>query len=1146
VQKVFSPLLQIGLCTFGYLYATSEMSLAQVTTDGTVNTQVIENGNVAEITGGETRGSNLFHSFQEFSVGTGNEAFFNNANNISNIFSRVTGGKISSIDGLIRANGSANLFLINPAGIIFGEGARLDIGGSFYGSSASSVLFEDGEFSAVDLENPPVLTINAPIGLNFRDNPAPIDNNSKADADFNPLPSFDDGKFGLRVPDGKTFALAGGDITANGGGIVAFGGQIELAAIGGEGTLGLTSNGDNFSFSFSENLPRANVSLTNQAGFLVAAGGGGDISITGKNITIDNSSFDAGILSKLGSTEAQAGDIKFNSSEALTIANNSTIQNSIFLEAFGNAGNIDIQTKTLNVNNSQVSSVIYDKSKGTSGNLTVKAFDSINLSGEIPGENGNLGFPGGLLAQADFGAEGQSGNINIETNRLNISNGSKIQAATFGDGNAGNLTIRASEINVFNTPDANNYFSTVINTGVSVDPRNVNLPKGNGGNLTIETDQLSIRNGGQVNANTQGEGNAGDLSVKATNLVDIKDEGSAITTTVASGAKGKGGNLTIETGSLKVSKGADILTDTFGDGDAGKLQIKATDSVEVSGEGTYVSADVNQDATGNGGSLTIDTGNLIVRDGAFVSASTYGDGNAGNIIVNANGAVNLDGTSADGQFASAIYSFLNTGATGKAGNIDITADSLSLTNGVQINSSTYGNGDGGNVIITAKQLSVRDGAGLGTDTFSAGKAGNLTINVENFTVQNSQVSASTLGKGNAGNLTVNASESVELSGEFLDENGNPIGPGGLLAQSDLDATGKGGNLTVETQRLSISNGSKIQAATFNNGDAGEIEIRASEIDLFNTPNANNQFPTEISAGSIRDVQGRNANSPLKGNGGSVTIEAERLSISNGARINVRSDGQGNSGSLNLETSNLNLSDRAEISASTASNEGGNINLKIDDTLTMRNNSLISAQALKNADGGNIDIDTNFIVAFPNQINGNGSDIIASAAEGDGGRITINAESLLGIKERKAEGNNQTNDIDASSKFGLDGTVSIFTPDINPVQGATELPSNVVEPEKTTTQTCQANRDGTAKNGLTIKGKGGVPPAPDLPLNSQNISINGEIDPTISTIPEPIETSLGKIQPARGIKVTKDGRVILTAYRTNNAGERIPEIKPNCN
>jgi filamentous hemagglutinin family protein len=253
-------LFQISLSTLGYLCLTSDVSQAQVTSDGTVNTQVTQNGNVAEITGGETRGSNLFHSFRDFSVSTGNEAAFLNANDIANIFSRVTGGKISNINGLISANGSANLFLINPAGIIFGENARLDVGGSFLGSTADSILFEDGEFSATDL-NPPVLTINAPIGLGFRDNPAPIDNNSKTDAGLDPAGVS--GYFGLRVPDGKSFALAGGDITADGGGIVAFGGRIEIAAVGEEGTLGLISNGDDFSFSFPENLPRADVSLTN-------------------------------------------------------------------------------------------------------------------------------------------------------------------------------------------------------------------------------------------------------------------------------------------------------------------------------------------------------------------------------------------------------------------------------------------------------------------------------------------------------------------------------------------------------------------------------------------------------------------------------------------------------------------------------------------------------------------------------------------------------------------------------------------------------------------------------------------------------------------------------------------------------------------
>lgn len=175
MQKAFSLLFKVSLCTLGYLFATSEISLAQVTPDGTTNTTVNPDGNNFTIENGDRAGGNLFHSFDQFSVTNGGSAVFNNETDISNIFSRVTGGNISNIDGLIQANGNASLFLINPAGIIFGEGARLDIGGSFYGSSASSILFEDGEFSATDLDNQPLLTVNAPIGLNFRDNPGSIE-----------------------------------------------------------------------------------------------------------------------------------------------------------------------------------------------------------------------------------------------------------------------------------------------------------------------------------------------------------------------------------------------------------------------------------------------------------------------------------------------------------------------------------------------------------------------------------------------------------------------------------------------------------------------------------------------------------------------------------------------------------------------------------------------------------------------------------------------------------------------------------------------------------------------------------------------------------------------------------------------------------
>jgi filamentous hemagglutinin family protein len=159
---------------------------AQVTPDDTLpdNSAVTTEKDKIQIEGGTTRGNNLFHSFQEFSVPADQEAQFNNADTIENILSRVTGASESVINGGISANGSANVFLINPAGIIFGENASLNVGGSFIGSTADSLLFpDDSEYSATNTDAAPVLTINAPIGLGFRDAPQPITNSSLFDVD---------------------------------------------------------------------------------------------------------------------------------------------------------------------------------------------------------------------------------------------------------------------------------------------------------------------------------------------------------------------------------------------------------------------------------------------------------------------------------------------------------------------------------------------------------------------------------------------------------------------------------------------------------------------------------------------------------------------------------------------------------------------------------------------------------------------------------------------------------------------------------------------------------------------------------------------------------------------------------------------------
>ena len=823
----------------------SSVAQAQVASDATLGTIVNTSGGIADITGGTQAGTNLFHSFGQFSLSPSsvNTAVFNHDPAVQNIITRVTGGSISNINGRIQA-GNVNLFFLNPSGIVFGEQASIEIGGSFIASTANSLKFSDGQaFSPSTPSGAALLLVNVPIGLQYGANPDSIQVQGSGNFVFvNPDPFQIIRDFrppGLAVQPGKTLALIGGSVEIQGGNLTAADGQIAIGAVA-NSTVTLTPSSLGWNFTYPTDATFQDIVFSQAASADVSGNGSGQIQVQAQRISV----LDGSSLLALTLGDGTGGQIRLDAKDAVTVQGGSpyfpsSLLTEVDLGATGNAGSLivnagqflaasgaKISTSTsgagnggllqINANTIEVNGGSLDfgptllsadsvgmATTGTGGQIVLNAGQlsvvdggGISLGTNGIGKGGTLQInaqtvdlignspdygPSGIFAATFAGSVGQGGNVSIQSDRLRVTDGAVITLDTAGDGNSGDLQIIAKSLEISGTSGSGD--PSLISTQVSVDSN------GNGGIVTIQANDLTIRDQGRLQGGTSGNGNGGTVAIRANNLT-IRDQGLVQLVTFGNG---NGANLSLSTDLLSLSSGAKITTSTGGLGNAGSLQI-AAQTISLQGEAaldlTGIFAAAERGSSGNGGLLQIDTQRLEVLGGAQIATTTFSTGKAGNLIVNAQ-QIELAGTQPLGS--SGLFSGALVG-TGAGGDLQVNSDRLLIRDGATISASNF----------PSRSTTTLPGQG---------PAGNITLQANNIVLDRGTVTAST-ATGGSGNVQVRSQVILLKNGSLIAANAQGAEPGG--------------NISINTTFLIGSGNSDITANALN-AQGGRVTVNAQGI-----------------------------------------------------------------------------------------------------------------------------------------------------------------------------------------------------------------------------------------------------------------------------------------------------------------------------
>ncbi len=591
-SKCWHYLAGLALGTVSIFF--TESSLAQLVPDntlGTENSQVNPiDGNNDRIDGGAARDSNLFHSFQEFNVGEGRGVYFTNPNEINNIFSRVTGSNASNILGTLGVDGAANLYLINPNGIIFGANSSLDVQGSFTATTANEVRFgEQGTFDTINPQPAQLLTVN-PTAYFFHQ----LENQN--------IKGIESQAF---ILGGENLTFLGGDIELTGSNLFASGGRIELGSLQDIGEVEINEEGN---LTFPDGVTRGDISLSE--GSRVVTFSRDILVTTGSLLVTDGTQF---FSTTFG---GDAGSITINASDSVVLEgeDNDGFPSGIFSSQLservvGNAGDIFITTGSLLVTNgAQLFSST--RSQGDAGNINIIATDSVVFDGQ----NTN---PSGIASAVAANAVGNGGDISITTNSLSVTNGAIISPSTLGQGNSGNIFIVTDSLSLSNE----GALATITNG------------QGEGGDIIVNANSLKLDNEGFITSQSLTNFEAGDITLNITGSLKATNNSNIATSSTQS----TGGNLTITAKDIELRGNSNLNTLVVsGAGGGGDITLKADSIIAFDDSDIFANA-----ADGNGGNIILDTpaffGENFTLNSLTSNPDNLGDNNR--VDINATGAV---------------------------------------------------------------------------------------------------------------------------------------------------------------------------------------------------------------------------------------------------------------------------------------------------------------------------------------------------------------------------------------------------------------------------------------------------------------------------------------------------------------------------